>query len=347
MPRSKMSWRSIPRLASLSARVLPLLIVAAFPHSAAAATGPAISITGNTSIGPISLLDFDKSTTVTATNATDGDLYISDVSMKDGLNFSAGGCEGVTLAPGESCEIGISMQAGTPICTGDDVIISYRTPPADAIQEFTFSVDGCIVGAEAFPSPTQIDFGTVPVGSTSEPQTVSVAPGSGTADVQIGFDPKADFDIPASTNHCGGLLHPGNTCTFEVTFSPTSLGPITGRVVVIASPGATDFVQYVELRGVGGPSNPDSDNDGVSDSADNCPSVPNPSQLDSDHDGIGDACDQTPQPGPQRRDYKNAALFCKAEREFLGDAAFARKYGSNSPKKNAANAYGKCVSQSH
>jgi Tol biopolymer transport system component len=51
-----------------------------------------------------------------------------------------------------------------------------------------------------------------------------------------------------------------------------------------------------------------------------------------------------PLPGPQRGDYKNAAQFCKAEREFLGDAAFARKYGSNSPKKNVANAYGKCVS---
>jgi len=45
-----------------------------------------------------------------------------------------------------------------------------------------------------------------------------------------------------------------------------------------------------------------------------------------------------PLPGPQRNDYKNAAQFCKAERDFLGDAAFAEKYGGG------ANAYGKCVS---
>jgi Tol biopolymer transport system component len=44
---------------------------------------------------------------------------------------------------------------------------------------------------------------------------------------------------------------------------------------------------------------------------------------------------------PQRKDYKNAAQFCKAEREFLGDAAFAAKYGGG------ANAHGKCVSSSH
>jgi hypothetical protein len=69
--------------------------------------------------------------------------------------------------------------------------------------------------------------------------------------------------------------------------------------------------------------------------------VSNANQLDSDHDGLGDACDPTPLPGPQRSDYKNAEQFCRADRAFLGDAAFAKKYGTNS---NVANAYGKCVS---
>jgi Tol biopolymer transport system component len=52
--------------------------------------------------------------------------------------------------------------------------------------------------------------------------------------------------------------------------------------------------------------------------------------------------DQTPswQPlvGPQRDNYKNAAQFCKAERDFFGDSGFRQKYGGG------ANAYGKCVS---
>lgn len=40
----------------------------------------------------------------------------------------------------------------------------------------------------------------------------------------------------------------------------------------------------------------DDDNDGVPDTADNCPLMPNPNQLDSDGDGIGNVCDPTPFP---------------------------------------------------
>jgi dipeptidyl aminopeptidase/acylaminoacyl peptidase len=51
--------------------------------------------------------------------------------------------------------------------------------------------------------------------------------------------------------------------------------------------------------------------------------------------------DWQPIPGPQRSDNKTGAKFCEAERDFLGDPDFAAKYGGG------ADAYGKCVSQSH
>ena len=38
----------------------------------------------------------------------------------------------------------------------------------------------------------------------------------------------------------------------------------------------------------------DTDGDGVPDSLDNCPAVPNPGQADSDGDGVGDTCDNCP-----------------------------------------------------
>jgi dipeptidyl aminopeptidase/acylaminoacyl peptidase len=49
--------------------------------------------------------------------------------------------------------------------------------------------------------------------------------------------------------------------------------------------------------------------------------------------------DWQPLIGPQRSDYKNAAQFCKALRQFLGDEAFRNRYSGG------ANAHGKCVSE--
>ena len=53
---------------------------------------------------------------------------------------------------------------------------------------------------------------------------------------------------------------------------------------------------------------------------------------------VGSAYDWGSIPAPRRSDYKNAAHFCKAERAFLGEAAFARRY------RGGANAHGRCAS---
>merc|ERR1712000_396139 len=44
----------------------------------------------------------------------------------------------------------------------------------------------------------------------------------------------------------------------------------------------------------GGNGNPDTDNDGIADSADNCPNDINADQADNDNVGIGNVCDSTP-----------------------------------------------------
>jgi hypothetical protein len=48
------------------------------------------------------------------------------------------------------------------------------------------------------------------------------------------------------------------------------------------------------FQAVGCTSGKDTDNDGIDDDLDNCPTVANNSQLDTDSDGIGDVCDNCP-----------------------------------------------------
>jgi TolB protein len=53
---------------------------------------------------------------------------------------------------------------------------------------------------------------------------------------------------------------------------------------------------------------------------------------------------QPVRPAPQRGDFRTAAAFCRAEREFYGEQEFARRYGTGG---QGTNAFGKCVSSSN
>src|SRR5262249_16274871 len=75
-------------------------------------------------------------------------------------------------------------------------------------------------------------------------------------------------------------------------------GPVTldknGTFFIHVAQGASGDEGYRFVLLVNGTVYRDTDDDGVSDTDDNCPGVSNPGQEDSDFDGVGDACDQCP-----------------------------------------------------
>jgi Thrombospondin type 3 repeat len=93
---------------------------------------------------------------------------------------------------------------------------------------------------------------------------------------------------------------PANTLQATVTVPFDSTGVNCTRValalVVGGQPGAT--VSSDVTLGTA-----DRDGDGIPDSVDNCPSIPNPDQKDTDGDGDGDVCDNCPTtPNPDQAD---------------------------------------------
>lgn len=99
-------------------------------------------------------------------------------------------------------------------------------------------------------TPASVSFPLTGVGATSDPQVISFTNSGGrTIILGIGKQPQSnDFQLSA-INDCGGFIDPGETCEFNVTFTPTSAGlKETGAVMVFDNFGIT---RGVNLSGTG------------------------------------------------------------------------------------------------
>ena len=65
----------------------------------------------------------------------------------------------------------------------------------------------------------------------------------------------------------------------------------------------------------------DEDADGVADTTDNCPNVPNTDQLDTDGDGVGDACDR--EPTNPRQSIAKFSSFVTADPSYCLDVGWS------------------------
>ncbi len=94
-------------------------------------------------------------------------------------------------------------------------------------------------------SVSSINFGGLPLGTTSAPRTVTLT-NTGTATLSIfGFSRTGDFAITSNT--CGASLAVGASCTVTLTFTPTAVGLRTGTLTV--SDNAPGFPHTVSLSG--------------------------------------------------------------------------------------------------
>jgi len=109
---------------------------------------------------------------------------------------------------------------------------------------------------------------------------------SGTTTLLNGIWGSSGTDVFAVGNN-GTILHYDGTMTTTSTVLPTTTSSTTTTVRP-----TTTTTTTVRPTTTTTTISTDVDNDGVLNSADNCPTVYNPDQVDSDGDGFGDVCDQ-------------------------------------------------------
>jgi hypothetical protein len=99
-------------------------------------------------------------------------------------------------------------------------------------------------------SPRNLNFGSVPLGQTSQPQTATLT-NLGNTDLSITLigltgSGKTEF---AQTNNCPSNLPAGNSCTFNITFTPSATSAQTAYLSIRDSGGTQ--TQYLTLTGIG------------------------------------------------------------------------------------------------
>lgn len=205
-------------------------------------TAPGLSIAGATNFGDV-LLNTTASATVTLSNGGTAPATGLAISVAGATTFGQTNTCGTSLAAGASCSIALTFAPTAAGAQSATLSISANAPAAPLSAALT----GAGVAPLAKVSPASLTFGPQGLNTTSPAQAVTVSNAGSTPLTVTGFAiAGAEF---AQTNNCATQLAAGASCTVNVTFTPTSLGPTSSTLTV--NVGAPATAQTVALSGTG------------------------------------------------------------------------------------------------
>ncbi len=147
---------------------------------------------------------------------------------------------GTSVSAGASCTISVTFTPTTGGTRNGMVRVSDSDPSSPQLVSLTGS------GIGAGLSPASLAFGSQTVGSSSAPQTVTLA-NAGTGQISvISIVASGDF---TQTNNCGSSVAGGSNCAIRVMFAPSSAGSRPGYIMVSTSESVT--LQTTTLSGSG------------------------------------------------------------------------------------------------
>jgi hypothetical protein len=181
---------------------------------------------------------------LTLSNTGSAPLNISSIATA-GDYTQTNNC-GSSLDAGTSCTINISFK---PTNTGTRTgALSVTDNVSGSPQKAALTGTGVIPAVNL--APTSLNFGKIPVGTTSAPMNVTLS-NTGTGILLIsnmaltGPNP-AEY---AQTNNCGGSVDPGASCTITITLTPGATGNRNATLAITDN--APKSPQNVPLTGSG------------------------------------------------------------------------------------------------
>ena len=186
-----------------------------------------------------------SSTAPAVTLTNNQNIALTNISIVATAPFSQVNTCGTSIGPGAKCKITVTF---TPTVLGTKTGTVTITDSAVNSPQ-TIAVKGTGASPVTF-SPTSLNFGTVAVGSSSNPLPTTLTNHQKTpltiSSISIIGTNSADF---SQTNNCPSSVAAGATCTFTVTFSPRASGIRSGRLRVTDN--AVSSPQSVALSGTG------------------------------------------------------------------------------------------------
>lgn len=179
---------------------------------------------------------------VKVTNTGIGDLIIASVLPSGNFATTSDTCTGATVPQGKSCKLGVSFAPSVagPVTGEVTITDDGRSSPQ------VLSLSGTGLNPLSV-SPTSLNFGRVPVGSSSQAMSATLTNNSPYT-VDFSFPVSGDYSAAGGgSNPCGTSLPANSQCMILVTFTPTQNGLILGGLLIFTP---TDF-HYRQTLAVG------------------------------------------------------------------------------------------------
>jgi hypothetical protein len=203
--------------------------------------GPALT-PASANFGQEQVDDTTAPTTFTVTNNGSAPVHVGGVSVTGAFHSPSNNCVGTTLAPGASCPIQVVFsprRLGTHNGTLTFHDNAAGTPP-------TASLTGDGVSPITL-TPATGQFPAQAVGTTSAPIQFTL---SNLSDAPVGITSILTTAQFPHSQTCGSVLGPLASCSIQVSFSPSSTGPMAGGLTVRSNAPTTETL-HSTLAGSG------------------------------------------------------------------------------------------------